>query len=224
MVALGILGTGAVGQALAGRAAEVGYDVFVGARSAESESLATFAGRDGITTGSFADAAASARLVVNATDGNVSLAALEAAGAENLRGKVLLDVANQLERRGGGFPVPVASAENSLALHIQQAYPETNVVKALNTMNNQVMVHPESIPGDHVVFLSGDSDGAKDQVRELLRAFGWRDVQMFDLGGIDTAAASEMMMAIWLRVGMARGWAAAPPFNWAIMSAEPTDE
>lgn len=224
MPALGIIGTGAVGQALAARAVEVGYDVCVGARSAGSESLAVFAGRDGITTGSFADAARSAPLVVNATNGNVSMAALESIGAENLRGKVLLDAANQLQRRDGGFPVPVASAENSLALSIQQAYPETDVVKALNTMNNQVMVHPERIPGDHVVFLSGDSDAAKDQVRELLRAFGWRDVQLFDLGGIDTAAASEMMMAIWLRVGMARGWADAPPFNWAIMSAEPTDE
>ena len=161
---------------------------------------------------------------MNATDGNVSLAVLESAGAENLRGKVLLDVANQLDRQGGGFPVSVASVENSLAKRIQRAYPETSVVKSLNTMNNQVMVHPELIPGDHVVFLAGDSDAAKEQVRELLRAFGWRAGQMIDLGGIDAAAASEMMMAIWLRVGMARGWAAAPPFNWAIMSAEPTDE
>lgn len=224
MPALGILGTGMVGQALAGRAAEVGYDVVVGARSAESESLAAFADRDQITTGSFAEAAASAPLVINATDGNVSLAALAAAGAENLRGKVLLDAANQLERRGSGFPVPIATAENSLALRIQQAFPETSVVKALNTMNNQVMVHPERIPGDHVVFLAGDSDDAKEQVRVLLRAFGWRDVQLLDLGGIDAAAASEMMMAIWIRVGMARGWADAPPFNWAIMSADQPHE
>ncbi len=56
-------------------------------------------------------------------------------------------------------------------------------------------------------------------VRELLRAFGWREPQLLDLGGIDAAAATEMMMAIWLRVGSARGWD-APPFNWAIHSAD----
>ena len=92
------------------------------------------------------------------------------------------------------------------------------MVKALNTMNNAVMMHPELIPGDHLVFLAGDSAAAKDRVRELLRAFGWREPQLLDLGGIDAAAATEMMMAVWLRVGSARGWD-APPFNWAIHSA-----
>ncbi len=218
MAELAVLGTGRVGQAIVGRAAEVGYDVTVGARSADSESLQVFTGRERISTGSFADAVGAASLIVNATNGNVSLDALAMVGAEPLRGKVLLDLANELQPVGEGFPVPVASMENSLGRRIQQAYPELRVVKALNTMNNQVMIHPESIPGDHLVFLSGDDETAKESVRELLRAFGWRDTQMLDLGGIDTAAATEMMMAVWMRVVMARGFD-APPFNWAIFSA-----
>lgn len=219
MPALGVIGTGAVGQAIAVRAAEVGYSVVVGARTADSASLAPFAGRAGISTGAFADAARSAPLVVNATNGNISLDALRAAGADHLRGRVILDLANELHRAETGAVVPGASAENSLGLRIQQAFPESDVVKALNTMNNAVMIHPELIPGDHVVFLAGDSAAAKDRVRELLRSFGWREPQLLDLGGIDAAAATEMMMAIWLRVGSARG-RDAPPFNWAIHSAD----
>ncbi len=218
MPALAVIGTGAVGQAIAGRAAEVGYQVVVGARTADSASLAPFAGRERISTGTFADAARSAPLVVNATNGNVSLDALRAAGADHLRGKVILDLANELHPNESGAVISGASAENSLGLRIQQAFPEADVVKALNTMNNAVMIHPELIPGDHLVFLAGDSAAAKDRVRELLRAFGWREPQLLDLGGIDAAAATEMMMAAWLRVGSARGWD-APPFNWAIHSA-----
>ena len=94
------------------------------------------------------------------------------------------------------------------------------MVKTLNTMNNAVMVRPATIPGDHLVFLSGDSPAAKDATRTLLRAFGWRDEQMLDLGGIDTAAATETMMSIWMAVTIARG-PDAPRFNWALLEASP---
>ena len=73
------------------------------------------------------------------------------------------------------------------------------------------------VSGDHVVFLSGNDTVAKDAVRQVLTRMGWRDVQMIDLGGIDTAAATEMMMSVWMRVRVARGMD-APPFNWAVNS------
>jgi predicted dinucleotide-binding enzyme len=218
MTEIAVLGTGVVGRTLALRAADVGYSVFVGARSASSKSLEAFSGRDGVRTGSFADAADAAQtLVVNATNGLHSLEALELAGADNLAGKTLLDVSNELIPVENGFPQPAASADNSLGQRIQLAFPATRVVKALNTMNCQVMADPSLVPGDHVVFLSGDDAAAKADVTELLAAFGWRPPQFLDLGGIDSAAAAEMMMAIWMRVRIARGMD-APPFNWAVNS------
>jgi len=214
---IGVLGTGQVGQTLARRLSEVGYDVMVGARSRESVSLAAFAEDDGIATGSFEDAAAHADLVVNATNGGNSEAALTAAGSKNLTGKPVLDLANDLQPVEGGFPSPRASADNSLGQRLQAAFPDARVVKALNTMNCQVMADPTLVSGDHVVFLSGNDTDAKDAVRQVLTRMGWRDVQMVDLGGIDTAAATEMMMSVWMRVRVARGMD-APPFNWAINS------
>ena len=217
MPSLGVLGTGQVGQAIARRAAEVGYDVTVGARTATSSGLQAF-DDPAITTGTFADAVRSASIVVNATNGLYSLDALAQVGAEPLAGKTLVDVANELRPVEHGFPEPVATAQDSLGARLQRAFPDTNVVKTLNTMNNAVMVRPAAIPGDHLVFLSGDSPAAKDEARVLLRAFGWRDAQMMDLGGIETAAAAEMMMAIWMQVTIARGQG-APRFNWAVLES-----
>jgi hypothetical protein len=50
-----------------------------------------------VALGSFAEAAAHADLVVNATSGAGSLDALRQAGGANLEGKVLVDVANPLD-------------------------------------------------------------------------------------------------------------------------------
>jgi predicted dinucleotide-binding enzyme len=219
MPAVAVLGTGQVGQAIARRAAEVGWQVTVGARSADSPSLVAFADDPGILTGSFADAVRSAPLVVNATNGAVSIEALESAGEELLTGKVILDLSNELIPVADGFPIPAATATSSIGRRIQQRFPGAQVVKALNTMNNQVMVRPQLIAGDHLAFLCGDSAEGKASAGELLQAFGWRPAQLMDLGGIDAAAATEMMMAIWMRVTLARG-RGAPRFNWAILSAD----
>lgn len=218
MAEIAVLGTGVVGRTLAFRAAEVGLGVTVGARSATSPSLDGFTGQDRMATGSFADAAESAPIIINATNGVHSLEALDLVGSDRLAGKVLLDVANELVPVPNGYPLPTATADNSLGQRIQTAYPSTRVVKSLNTMNCKVMADPSLVPGDHVAFLSGDDAAAKASVRELLEAFGWRPAQLVDLGGIDTAAATEMMMAVWMRVRLARPMD-GPPFNWAINSA-----
>ena len=217
MTAVGVLGTGMVGRTFATKLAELGVDVMVGARSAGSSSLALFADLD-VRTGSFADVAAHADLLVNATNGIHSLAVLESIGAEALAGKTVLDLSNELVPVEGGYPAPAASPERSIGRRLQEAFPETFVVKSLNTMNCTVMVDPSVVPGDHVAFLSGDDAGAKTRVREFLAMFGWREEQMVDLGGIDTAAGPEMTMSLWISVTIARGQG-APRFNWAINSA-----
>jgi predicted dinucleotide-binding enzyme len=216
MTSVGILGTGIVGRTFAARLAGLGVDVLVGARTSDSPSLHPLADM-GVRSGSFADAVAHADLVVNATNGLHSLAALESVGAQALAGKTVIDVSNALQPVDGGFPKPLATADNSLGQRLQAAFPETYVVKSLNTMNCTVMVDPSVVEGDHVVFLSGDDAAAKDRVREFLALLGWRPAQMIDLGGIDSAAAVEMTMLLWMRVTIARGHD-APRFNWAIHS------
>ena len=150
------------------------------------------------TEGSFADAAGHGELVINCTSGVASLAALGAAGEENLSGKTLVDVANPLDASQGFPPTLALCNDDSLGERIQAAFPASNVVKTLNTMNCQVMVEPTRVPGEHAVFVSGEDEGAKRQVNDLLESFGWPEERIIDLGGIRTARGTEMYLPLWL--------------------------
>ncbi|WP_346926476.1 NADP oxidoreductase, partial [uncultured Arthrobacter sp.] len=166
----------------------------------------------GIDVATFADAAARADVVVNATNGAGSLEALAAAGAENLGGKVLMDVANPLDFSQGFPPSLNPVNTDSLGEQIQRAFPEARVVKTLNTMNASVMVDPVSVAGGgHSVFVSGNDADAKGVVSGLLKDFGHRDI--IDLGDITTARGAEMVLPIWVRIWGVLGTGA---FNFKI--------
>jgi predicted dinucleotide-binding enzyme len=156
-----------------------------------------------IRLGSFSEAAAFAGLVVNATNGSSSVTALINAGAKNLAGKVLIDIANPLDFSKGMPPTLLSGLNNtnSLGEEIQKTFPDTMVVKTLNTMWCGLMINPRLIGnGDHVNFISGNNTEAKAEVRKLLNQFGWPDDNIFDLGDITGARATESLLPIWLRI------------------------
>ncbi|PTA43669.1 NADPH-dependent F420 reductase [Micromonospora sp. RP3T] len=210
---IAVLGTGMVGRAIAARAAELGHEVTVGTRDVVTTRDGSWGewagGHPGIVLAGYADAAAGADLVVNATNGDGSLPALDAAGAENLAGKILLDIANPLDFSQGFPPTLSVLNDDSLGERIQRAFPRTRVVKALNTLTADLMAHPKQLAdGDHTVFVSGDDADAKGVVTELLTSFGHTDV--LDLGDITTARGTEMLLPIWLRL---YGRLGTPLFN-----------
>jgi 8-hydroxy-5-deazaflavin:NADPH oxidoreductase len=149
-------------------------------------------------------------LIFNCTAGAASLEALEAAGETNLAGKTLVDVANPLDFSQGMPPSLTVSNTDSLAEQIQRRFPDAKVVKALNTMNAELMVAPGSVPGEHDLFVCGDDADAKAVIGELLQSFGWPADRILDLGDISTARGMEMYLALWLRLLSALG---SPHFN-----------
>ena len=185
---IGVLGTGVVGTTIAGKLRELGHDVLIGSRSA---------GEDAVP---FADAAAHGEVVFNCTNGNASLEALSSAREENLAGKVLVDVTNALEFSEGRPPVIGVSTDDSLGEQIQRAFPEARVVKALNTVNANVMVDPSVVPGEHDIFVSGNDAAAKDEVAGLVQDFGWPRERIIDLGDITAARGQELYVALWIRL------------------------
>ena len=190
---IGVLGTGVVGRTIAGKLRQLGHDVLVGSRSSGDDAVP------------FADAAAHGELVFNCTNGAASLEALQAAGAENLTGKVLVDVSNPLS---GSQDAPLfVTNDDSLGEQIQRAFPETKVVKSLHTVNAAVMVDPTRVPGEHDIFVCGNDAGAKAQVSELLQSFGWSAEHILDLGDISSARGTEMYIALWLRLWQTAGTA-----------------
>lgn len=222
---IAVLGTGVVGQTLAARLSGLGHEVTVGTRDprstlARSEPdgmgnppyAAWAADHEDVSLATFADAAAGAELVVNATSGHGALPALEAAGAENLAGKVLLDISNPLDFSNGFPPTLFVKDTDSLGEQVQRAFPQTRVVKTLNTLTAELMVHPENLGEDSSVFVSGDDASAKAVVTELLESFGHTDV--IDLGDISTARGTEMLLPVWLRLMGAFGTAA---FNFKVV-------
>lgn len=220
---IGIIGSGIVGQVVGQRLIELGHGVMIGTRDPSKleekkgwagslqQWLAATGGRGQV--GTFADAAQFGELVINASNGLASLEALRQAGAGSLNGKVLLDLANELDTAQGMPPKSLASDARSLAEDLQAAFPEVRVVKTLNTMSASVMVDPGSLAGgDHTVFISGNDPAAKAQVSEVLRTFGWTD--LFDLGDLSSARGAEMLLPIWLRAWGVLGNA---PFNFKIV-------
>ncbi len=212
---IGILGTGIVGKTIGSKLIELGHTVKMGSRSAKNEKAAEWAGTQGerASVGTFAEAAAFGALVFNCTNGAGALEALEMAGRENLRGKVLLDVTNALDFSKGFPPSLLISSTDSLGEQIQRAFPETRVVKSLNTVTAAVMVNPGMLPAETDIFVSGEDAAAKAEVTAILRDwFGWKSV--IDLGGITTARAVEAYLLLWVNL---MGPMGSPMFNFKLI-------
>jgi predicted dinucleotide-binding enzyme len=186
----------------------------MGSREAGNEKAVAWAAKagEGAAEGSFADAAAAGEIVFNCTAGGASLEALDAAGAENLSAKTLIDVANALDFSGGMPPNLSVCNTDSLGEQIQRRFPEAKVVKALNTVNAGVMVEPETVPGEHFLPICGEEE-AKPQVVELLGEFGWPRDRVVDLGDISSARGMEMYLPLWLSLMNSLGTA---EFNIAL--------
>jgi 8-hydroxy-5-deazaflavin:NADPH oxidoreductase len=198
----GVLGTGVVGRAIASRLVQLGHEVRMGSRSAGNEQATAWAAAAGdrAGAGTFADAAGFGEAVFNCTAGAGSLEALAAAGDANLAAKLLVDVANPLDFSRGMPPTLLVCNGDSLGEQIQRAHPEARVVKALNTMNCDVMVDPAMVPGDHVAPICGNEETAKAEVTRLLGGFGWPAERVLDLGDITAARGMEMYLPLWVRL------------------------
>jgi predicted dinucleotide-binding enzyme len=220
---VGILGSGMVGQTIGAKLAERGVDVVLGTRTPKQldekrgmgAPLSDWVAKVGAKgrLGTFAEAAAHGEVVINATSGTGSLDALKLAGAKNLDGKILIDIANPLDFSKGMPPSLAICNTDSLGEQIQKAFPGAKVVKTLNTTNAYVMVDPSQVAGgNHDIFVSGNDAGAKTRVTSLLKEwFGWKSV--IDLGDITTARGTEMILPIWVRLWGALG---TPMFNFKI--------
>jgi len=195
-----MLGTGTVGRNVAGRLAELDHEVTLGTRDPE-ETRAREGWEDvhGVGVATFADAARDADLVVNATNGAATLDVLALAGADNLAGTVLLDLSNPLDFSRGFPPTLLVKDTDSLAEQVQRQFPEARVVKALNTMNNELMARPTTLAdGDHTAFVASNDEGAKAAVTALLTELGHTDV--IDLGDLTGARGMEMLLPLWVRL------------------------
>jgi predicted dinucleotide-binding enzyme len=203
---IGILGTGMVGKTLGTKLVSLGHEVKMGSRQEGNKEASEWAKGAGskASEGTFADAASFGEMVFIALRGDVALPVvkeLPKSVGEKLRGKIFVDVSNPLDISKGMPPPLIADLQNTTSLgeETQKALPGALVVKALNTVNCEVMVNPGLLKEETELFICGNDAGAKNKVREVLRAFGWKN-EPIDMGDITNARATEALMPIWMRL------------------------
>ncbi|GGD64183.1 NADPH-dependent F420 reductase [Paenibacillus nasutitermitis] len=212
---IGFIGSGNVGQTLGLALIKRGHDVMLGARTPSKlvSWLETFGQNELASVGSIQEAAAHGEIVINATPGTVSLEALREAGSQSLAGKILIDLALPLDFSNGELRLSVANSD-SLGEQIQRAFPDTKVMKTLNTVTSALMVNPLSLAdGQHDLFISGnDADAKKEVIGYLKEWLGWQSI--IDLGDISSARGTEHLLLLSSRVYGAFGH---PDFNFRIV-------
>lgn len=200
---IAVFGTGMVGDTIGSKLIELGHDVMMGSRTKDNEKAKAFAekhkGKG--TAGTFAEAASFGEIIFNCTAGAGSIEALKMAGEQKINGKIIVDLANPLDFSRGMPPSLSIVNTNSLGEEIQKSFPQTKVVKTLNTMWCGLMVNPLMINGgDHHVFVCGNEASAKEEVRAILKSFGWNDKNILDLGDLSASRGTEMYLPLWLRI------------------------
>lgn len=208
---VGVIGSGAVGRALAAGFASRGHEVTIGTRDPEGndELQAWAAQHGGVAIGHFAAAAEAGELLVLATRGVAVEQAIETAGPQHFAGKVVIDATNPLDPDGDRAALAVSGPADSGGERVQRTLPDARVVKCFNTVNNALMVDPGFDPR-RPMFIAGDDAEAKAAVAEILDSFGW---DALDVGGIEQARQLESLVLLWVAVGRATGvWNHAPAF------------
>jgi predicted dinucleotide-binding enzyme len=205
IVKIGILGSGSVGQTLAQGFLKHGHQAMLGTRDPKKSDVQKWLqANSDAKVGTFAETAAFGKLLVLATKGSVADNALELAEAANLAGKTVMDATNPIADAPpvDGVLVFTTGPNESLAEKLQSKFPNSHIVKAFNSVGAGQMVNPHYQQGIPTMFLCGNDTGAKEQVSEIIKLFGW---EPFDCGSLVAARAIEPLCMLWCLPGFQRG-------------------
>jgi predicted dinucleotide-binding enzyme len=190
----GVLGSGPVGQVLAKGLKQHGYDVRIASRTPKK--MADFSAASGIPAGTFAEVTAWAEGLVLAVKGTIARDALSQAGAQNLKGKVVMDATNPIadEPPQDGVIRVFTGPNDSLMEQLQAAFPAARFVKAFSSVGNRQMVNPSLPGGKPTMFYCGNDVEAKKIVARIIEQFGWEGA---DMGKATAARAIEPLAQLW---------------------------
>ncbi len=199
---IGIIGSGDVAQTLASGFLKHGHEVTIGTRDPAKLTEWKTANPKG-QVGSFANAAKFGEVVVLAVKGTVVSDALQAAGAQNLAGKPVVDATNPImdSPPEDGVLRFFTNFDESLMERLQREFPSAHFVKAFNSVGSGLMVNPQLQGGPPTMFLCGNDDSAKKTVSEIIEQFGWEPA---DMGKAIAARAIEPLCILWCLPGFLR--------------------
>lgn len=184
MTAITVIGTGNMGQAIAGVAVRGGAKVQFLARDLEKAGTAA------------ASIGASAGIVGDAITGEIVILALpypalaEVVGVygDQLTGKVVVDITNPVDF--ATFDGMVVPADSSAAAELADLVPGAKIVKAFNTNFAATLAAGEMGGEPTVVQLAGDDDAAKKLLADVIIAGG---LKVADAGALKRARELEAL-------------------------------
>lgn len=190
-----VIGTGAVGSALARAFAGLGHTVVLGSRDPSAPSVRALAGEISAAVAVPAEAVRGADVVVLAVPGEAAVETARRLG--DLRGAVLLDTTNAV---GPGLAYAPAADGRSLAEQVAAAAPSARVVKGFSTLSAHHMGDGRLGGGRIALFLAGDDADAVATVAALAGALHFEPAVV---GGLRQARLTEAMAVAW--IALARG-------------------
>lgn len=198
-----VIGSGDVGRTLANGLVGAGYDVMIGTNDRSKHAMLKEKTGGKAAIGDFAAAAEFGRLIVLAVRGTAAEPVLGAIGAERLAGKTVIDTSNPIAEAPpvNGVLRYFTTLDESLMERLQRRVPGAKFVKAFSCAGHKYMVHPDFGGTRPTMFICGNDDGAKGEVKALLDAFGW---EAEDLGKAEAARAIEPLAMLWCIPGFLR--------------------
>jgi 8-hydroxy-5-deazaflavin:NADPH oxidoreductase len=199
---IGVLGSGDVATVLASGFLKHGHAVMIGSRTPAKLSDWQKENPQG-KTGSFAQAAAFGEVLVLSVKGKAAAEALRLAGADNLKGKPVIDTCNPIEDAPpvDGVLQFFTKQNESLMEQLQREFPDARLVKAFNSVGAPQMVNPKYAAGRPSMFICGNDAGAKKTVGGIIDQFGW---EVEDMGSAASARAIEPLCMLWCIPGFTR--------------------
>lgn len=197
---IGILGSGQVAQRLAGGFLKHGHEVFIGTRDVGQLSDWKSKTKANAQLGSSKEAAIFGDIVVLAVKG-IAAESLVKELASNLSGKTIIDTTNPIAQvpPDNGVIKYFTDLNQSLMERLQAIAPKANFVKSFSSVGNEFMVNPDLPGGKPTMFIAGNSQNAKNEVKSILDQFGW---DVADMGRAEGARAIEPLCILWCIPGL----------------------
>ena len=201
---IGVLGaTGPAGRGLAARLSDVGYDVLAGSRErVKAEAVVAelhdqWGDRVSRITPANNQAACDADVVVLAVNADAALATARYF-ADQLQGKIVVSMANHLEKHGTEFNA-VLPPHGSIGKEMQALLWRSQVVTAFHLVPAAEFVNLDHKMVSDVV-ACGDDDDARHTLMDIISAIP--DLRAFDGGSLENAVGMEAFAAVLLTINI----------------------
>jgi len=193
-----VVGTGAVGEALARNLVSHGIDVQIASRDADAVQKLVAKLGDRARAVETKALGAGVDVVFLAVPADAAPLVLEAASA--IGNAIVVDCTNPITWDAG--PVHAPPAEVSMAAHLAHRFPKARIVKAFNTFGAEFHADAKLGATKADLYLAGDDADAKRALSELAATMGFEPV---DVGPLRNARHLESLAILWIHLASVGG-------------------